>query len=251
MPKSEKQSRARALVYMPLSKRFSDLVLIVLSVPIVLPLCAALCCVLLIREGRPLFFAAPRVGQNGRPFLLLKFRTMTANDSRPEGMVCGGDAHHQISPFCAALRRYRLDELPQLWNVLRGEMTLVGPRPPDPRYVRAFPDIYKKVLKSRPGATGLATLFMQRYEARLLSQGRTDSETDALYCRFCIPRKARLDLIYQNQQETHGVFWFDLQIICQTLQMLLGRRRAKKTLISRSDGAHIGHSQRANLMKCQ
>ena len=96
------------------------------------------------------------------------------------------------------LRRSRLDEVPQLWNVLKGDMSFVGPRPPLRLYVERFPELYAKVLQSRPGVTGLATLVFHRHEEKLLAACRSAAETDAVYARRCVPRKARIDLIYQN-----------------------------------------------------
>ena len=77
---------------------------------------------------------------------------------------------------------------------------IVGPRPPTPHYVALFPDLYAQVLKSRPGITGLATVMFHRHEELMLAQCKTAKETEATYVRRCIPRKARLDLLYQNKR---------------------------------------------------
>ena len=98
------------------------------------------------------------------------------------------------------LRRYRLDELPQLWNILRGDISFVGPRPPLRHYVEKFPELYAEVLTSRPGITGMATLAFHRREEQLLAPCRTADETEEVYCRRCVPRKARLDLIYAQRR---------------------------------------------------
>jgi lipopolysaccharide/colanic/teichoic acid biosynthesis glycosyltransferase len=112
-----------------------------------------------------------------------------------------------------------LDELPQLWNVLRGDMSFVGPRPPVQVYVDDFPELYAQVLLNRPGITGLASLRFHRHEERLLAACKTREETDFAYRTRCIPRKAALDMIYQR----HRSFCFDLVLIWQTAKRLLLR----------------------------
>ena len=154
---------------------------------------------LLAREGRPILYVAERIGQGGRPFPLYKFRTMPMGADRVGG-VTGGDKAARLSPLHRLVRRTRADELPQLWNVIRGDMSLVGPRPPLRRYVEAFPGLYGAVLRSRPGITGLASLRLAAWEERLLSRCRTPEETEAAYRRLCVPRKARLDLLWQRNR---------------------------------------------------
>jgi lipopolysaccharide/colanic/teichoic acid biosynthesis glycosyltransferase len=127
--------------------------------------------------------------------------------------VSGGDKTARITHAGAFLRRTRLDELPQLWNILMGDMSFVGPRPPLRRYVVDYPGLYRRVLRARPGVTGLATLIYHRHEERLLRSCTTAAQTDAVYRRACIPRKARLDLIYLKRQSLA----LDLWIIFRTL----------------------------------
>ncbi len=116
--------------------------------------------------------------------------------------------------------------MPQLWNILRGDIGFVGPRPPLRAICRAVSRISTpQVLKSRPGVTGLATLRYHRTEARLLAATASRAETDAVYARRCVPRKARLDLIYQKNRS----LCFDLRLIGQTAgglfaHVILGRK---------------------------
>lgn len=170
-----------------------------------------------LREGRPLFYAAERMRAPDQPFRLWKLRTM-APDPADSG-VSGGDKASRITRTGRFLRRTRLDEIPQLWNVLKGDMSFVGPRPPLRQYVERFPVLYAQVLRSRPGLTGLATLRFHRHEERLLARCRTPEETDATYVRACIPRKARLDLIYQRRRTV----CLDLAILAQTFARVLSR----------------------------
>ncbi len=105
-------------------------------------------------------------------------------------------------------------------NILRGDLSFVGPRPPLREYVERFPEVYAEVLKSRPGVTGLATIRFHKHEERLLSRCETPEETDRVYCRICVPRKAQLDLIYQRHQST----CYDFDLVFQTISNLFRRR---------------------------
>lgn len=195
---------------MTLRKRLFDLfTAIVLSV-IVLPLVALIALAILLIDGGPVFHMGERMKTPTQGFRFYKFRTMRpdANDSG----VSGGDKAARITRTGAFLRRTRMDELPQLFNLLKGDISAVGPRPPLRQYVERFPEVYEQVLRARPGITGLATVYFNRHEHRLLSRSRSADETDAIYCRACIPRKARLDMIYQ----AHQGFCFDIMIILKT-----------------------------------
>jgi len=203
---------------MTAGKRALDLFLaLVLAVLLLLPF-AVLLLVLFVREGRPLFYVAERMKAPGQPFGLWKLRTMPVGTGRSG--VSGGDKVARITPMGRFLRRARLDEIPQLWNVFRGDMSFVGPRPPLREYVERFPETYAQVLRSRPGITGLASLHIHGYEERLLATCQTAEETDALYIRRCIPKKAELDLIYQRNRS----LCFDLALIWRTGTGVLIRR---------------------------
>ena len=114
-----------------------------------------------------------------------------------------------------------MDEFPQLWNILKGDLSFVGPRPPLREYVERFPDIYNEVLKSRPGVTGLATIRFHKHEDRLLARCETAEQTDDVYCRICVPRKAKLDLIYQRHQN----MCYDFDLVFQTIGNLFRRSK--------------------------
>lgn len=199
-------------------KRIFDLFFASLLVVILGPVLAGLLLWLLIRQGRPLFYVAERMKGVDQPFDLWKLRTMTVVDA--DSGVSGGDKTARITPAGAWLRARRLDEFPQLWNILRGDLSFVGPRPPLRQYVEAHPEIYAKVLKSRPGVTGLASIVYHRHEDALLSRCATPEETDAVYGRICVPAKARLDLIYQRNQN----MCYDFDLVFQTIGNLFRRR---------------------------
>lgn len=203
---------------MTLSKRLFDLGLALLALPVLLLLTVVVALVLLLVQGRPVFYGSERMKTPGQGFTLWKFRTMSV--AAEDSGVTGGDKAARITPAGALLRRTRLDELPQVYNILRGDMSFVGPRPPLREYVERFPELYAQVLRSRPGITGLATLKYHAHEARLLQRCDSAAETDAVYARICVPAKARLDLIYQS----HQGLCFDFAILLQTLSKILRRK---------------------------
>jgi lipopolysaccharide/colanic/teichoic acid biosynthesis glycosyltransferase len=201
------------------AKRALDLtVALLLGAVLIWPL-LLLIIILLVTEGRPIFYVSDRMTTPDRSFRLIKLRTMRA--ATDPGGVTGGDKTNRMSRLHRLMRRTRADEVPQLWNVLRGDISLVGPRPPLPVYVRDYPDLYARVLRSRPGITGLATLHFADHEELLLSRCRTAAETDAVYRRRCIPRKARLDLIYQRRRS----LFLDLALIARTAARPFARLR--------------------------
>lgn len=199
-------------------KRIFDLFFVSLLVVILGPILIGLLIWLLIREGRPVFYVAERMKGVDQPFNLWKLRTMTVVDS--DAGVSGGNKSARITRTGARLRRTRLDEFPQLWNIIRGDLSFVGPRPPLREYVERYPDLYREVLKSRPGVTGLATIVYHKHEDALLSRCVTAEETDDIYTRICVPAKARLDLIYQRHQS----MCFDFDVVFQTIGNLFRRR---------------------------
>ncbi|MFV0490877.1 MAG: sugar transferase [Pseudorhodobacter sp.] len=204
------------------AKRILDLLLVLFFGTILLVPFGLLLLAMLVLEGRPLFYVAARMKAPGRPFPLWKLRTMPVTAGRTG--VSGGNKVAQITPMGRFLRRARMDEVPQLWNVLKGDMSFVGPRPPLPEYVDRFPALYARVLRSRPGITGLASLRIHDYEERLLAHCRDAAETDAVYSRRCVPKKAELDLIYQRNRN----FCFDLKLIWETGARVLIRRSFRR-----------------------
>ncbi len=198
-------------------KRAFDIVLALIGLAVTAPVIVGITIAILWRDGGPVFYVAERMKTPDQPFNLIKFRTMSNVAHDQNGGVTGGDKSNRITPIGRKLRRYRLDELPQFINVLRGDMGFVGPRPPLRQYTAAFPLLYSKVLQSRPGVTGLASLHYHRVEERLIASASTPAQTEAIYTKRCIPRKAALDLIYQR----HTSVCFDAMIMWQTLRRVL------------------------------
>jgi lipopolysaccharide/colanic/teichoic acid biosynthesis glycosyltransferase len=160
----------------------------------------------------PAFFRQQRVGQDGRLFWILKFRTMRLNNEGPQ-VTGAGDP--RITPIGAWMRHWKVDEWPQLWNVVKGEMALVGPRPEVPRYVAHYTLEQRKVLLVPPGITG-ASQLLYRNEEELL---RDAPDPEALYLQEIMPAKLALDLEYIRARNA----WSDLRLILETFGRVLGR----------------------------
>lgn len=196
---------------MSVSKRVLDIVLSLLLMLVLWPVALGIALAIKLTDGGAVFYIAERMRGVEQPFMLWKFRTM--RDAARNAGVSGGDKAARITPVGRVLRRSRLDELPQLWNILRGDISFVGPRPPLRCYVELFPALYGEVLKARPGVTGLATLAFHRREEVLLSACATPEETEAVYVRRCVPVKAKIDLIYARERG----LCYDLQLMVATV----------------------------------
>lgn len=202
---------------MPFSKRAFDISLaLILLIPLSLVM-VIVSMVLLVAQGRPIFYAAPRMRSPDTPFTHLKFRTMLRQDD--DFGVTGGHKKWRITPLGRFMRRTRIDELPQLFNILRGDMSFVGPRPTIREYVERFPAVYAQVLKSRPGVTGLATLIYHRHEDKILVNCKSAEATEKAYATRCLPAKLKIDLIYQRNRS----FRLDMWIMWQTIMIVLVR----------------------------
>lgn len=201
---------------------FACLLMVILS-----PVIIGLLVWLWLGQGGPLFYISERMKTPTQGFNLWKFRTMHVADD--DQGVSGANKNSRITKTGVWMRRSRLDELPQLFNILRGDLSFVGPRPPLREYVERLPDVYDKVLQSRPGVTGLATIVYHKHENALLSRCSTSQETDDVYCRDCVPRKARLDMLYQQHQS----LWFDFDLVFQTIGGLVRRTSSKQMTVAK------------------
>ena len=156
--------------------------------------------------GGPAIFSQQRVGKDGRLFTMYKFRTMT-NSPGGSSVSVMGDA--RVTPLGARLRHYKLDELPQLWNVLRGDMSFVGPRPDVPGYADQLEGEDREMLQLRPGITGPASLKYRDEEELLASVPDPQRYNDEVI----FPDKVRINRYYLH----HYSFWTDLRIIVATV----------------------------------
>ena len=199
------------------AKRLMDVVFSVLLLVVLAPVMAGLSIWLLCRQGRPIFHISDRMCSPQRRFGLIKFRTMKVTAGRDQ--ILGGYAFRDVTPTGRWMRKSRLDELPQLWNILKGDLSFVGPRPVLPEYVEAFPDLYNDVLSVKPGVTGLATLAYKERESVLLASCTSADVTHDMYVRRCIPQKARLDRHYIRTR----TLLRDVLLVFQTIGELVRR----------------------------
>ncbi len=192
-------------------KRALDLALAAAGLVVTAP--ALLLIALLVRKSSPgpVIFSQERVGRYGRLFLIHKFRTLRVDAAGPL-VSASGDS--RVTPVGAVLRRTKLDELPQLWDVLRGEMSLVGPRPEVPIYAELWPSAVREtILSVRPGITDPASLLF-RNEADELGLA---ADPDKHYRTALLPRKALLYAEYVRTRSLAG----DLAILLRTVQTLI------------------------------
>ena len=157
----------------------------------------------------PALYRQIRIGQFGKPFWIIKFRTMVVNADKL-GLPLTKGEDQRITKIGRLLRKTKLDELPQLWNVLRGDMSFVGPRPEVPRYVGAYTPEQREILKYKPGITDLATMLFRDEE--ILLKGAKDVE--GFYLKYCLPKKIELNLQYGQQAGLPQDVWIILQTLC-------------------------------------
>ncbi|HEU5142755.1 MAG TPA: sugar transferase [Solirubrobacterales bacterium] len=223
MERREAESR-RARI--PLARRVVDLGVLAFLAPLLaLPTLLVVLVVFLDSPGS-VFFRSRRVGYRGRPFEMVKFRTMRVDNA---GHAVAGADDDRITPVGRFLRATRLDELPQLWNVLRGEMSLVGPRPELEEFVALHPEEYVEILSVPPGITGPTQLRYAGVEPHLLS---LHADPERFYRDELLPDKVRLDLEYARSRS----LGLDLATLSRTLLLppvLLLRRRGSDETPSR------------------
>jgi lipopolysaccharide/colanic/teichoic acid biosynthesis glycosyltransferase len=196
-------------------KRALDLLLGGLGVLLLSPVLAAVAVIVVLDSPGPVFFRQTRVGRGFRPFRIVKFRTMVTDAARRGGTLSIGD-DPRVTRVGRRLRRLKLDEVPQLFNVLAGDMSLVGPRPEVPEYVEQFQTEYADILTVRPGMTDLASL-KYRDESALLAAA---ADPAAEYVRVILPDKIRLAREYVRRSS----LLFDLSLILRTLGAVVGGR---------------------------
>jgi lipopolysaccharide/colanic/teichoic acid biosynthesis glycosyltransferase len=214
---TETRLHKRGLRY---SKRALDLVASFLGLFFASPLFIYIAIRIKRESPGPVFYRGKRVGKHGKPFQILKFRTMYETPENHNGSRLTVKNDSRVTPFGAWLRETKLNELPQLWNVLVGEMSLVGPRPEDPHFVEQWDaEVKTEVLSVRPGMTSPASVTYRDEESLL---GGTSVLDD--YLRTILPEKLRLDQLYVR----HYNFLGDLDTIFMTLTLLLPGLRTKK-----------------------
>ena len=192
------------------AKRLFDLLTSLAGLILLSPILVLIAIAVKLDSPGPVLFRGQRVGRDGRLFGLYKFRSMMVNAAqRGPGITAAGDP--RITRVGRVLRRTKLDELPQLINVVRGEMSLVGPRPEDSRYVAFYTPEQRRVLSVRPGITGMASVKYRNEEAILPQSSLNDA-----YVNKVMPEKLAIELAYLDRQ----TFWRDLGVLALTFLAL-------------------------------
>ncbi|HBB35160.1 MAG TPA: glycosyl transferase [Cyanobacteria bacterium UBA8803] len=195
-----------------IAKRVFDLFFSLVSIAILLPLFVAIAAWIKLDSPGPIFFRQIRIGQFGHEFTIYKFRTMVAN-AEALGKQITATHDQRITRSGQFLRKYKLDELPQLFNVLKGEMSFVGPRPEVPKYVALYTTDQLRVLEVPPGITDLASIQF-RNEGDLLVNTPNPEE---IYIQEIMPQKLELN----RQYITQASLGFDLLLILKTLWQVI------------------------------
>jgi lipopolysaccharide/colanic/teichoic acid biosynthesis glycosyltransferase len=194
-------------------KRGLDVCLALLGLAVLWPVLLA-CAIAVKRDSvGPIFYRGSRTGLHGKPFRIWKFRSMVIDAEDRGGTTTGGD-DPRITRVGRVLRKYKLDELPQLWNVLRGDMSFVGPRPEVAEYTDLYTLDERRILDVRPGITDLSSIEFSDLQAHVGIE-----DPDETYRRVVLPRKNRLRLQYVDQQSLS----LDLEILVRTVALVASR----------------------------
>ena len=194
-------------------RRAFDAAAAALGLLLLSPVLAVVAAAIKLDDGGPVFYGQHRLGRGLRRFRLWKFRTMVPNADRLGGAITI-NRDPRVTRVGAILRKYKVDELPQLWNVLKGDLALVGPRPELEPYVRMYAAEYRELLRHRPGITDPASLAY-RNESELLAS----ADAEELYARKVLPDKLRLSLEYARRRS----FYSDLHLILRTVLSIVRR----------------------------
>ena len=175
--------------------RFFDILFSIIGLVLLSPLFTVLYLLIRIESQGGGFYSQERIGKNGKPFKLFKFRSMRIGSDK-KGLITIGEKDNRITHTGYFLRKYKLDELPQLWNVFIGDMSLVGPRPEVKKYTDLYTDEQRQVLKVRPGITDWASI---KYvdENKILGEAK---DPDEAYVTLIMPNKIKLNMVYINHQ---------------------------------------------------
>ena len=202
-------------------KRVVDIVLSAAGLVILAPVFLVLAAIVKLTSRGPVIYRSSRVGRDGKPFTIIKFRTMIPNAEYLGGAITTAD-DPRLTPTGRFLRRYKLDELPQLVNVLSGDMSLVGPRPEVQKFVDLYTEEEKAILTLAPGITDWASLWNSDEDSLL--EGWSDPER--VYLEMIRPEKLRLQMEYVRRRS----FWVDMSILGETVWTLGSRMLGRDSL---------------------
>ena len=192
-------------------KRIFDIILSLLGLIILLPFMLIIAILIKLDSKGPIFFKQVRVTKNGREFEIFKYRTMRVGSDKYSQITVGKD--NRITKIGAFLRKYKLDEIPQLINVLIGDMSLVGPRPEVPKYVALYTDEQKEILKVRAGITDYASIEFSDENDLLASE----EDPEKAYIEKIMPKKIELNKKYLSEIS----ILTDIKIILLTIKKIL------------------------------
>jgi len=195
-------------------KRLFDIVFSILGLLILSPVLLIVCVSIFFESGRPVIFKQERLGRNWKRFELYKFRTM--NSQRVSGQAgCTANNDNRVTRMGGYLRRYKLDEIPQLVNVLKGDMSFVGPRPELVKFAEYYREKYDRILEVRPGITDLAAI--QYRNEHVLLNGASSRDLEQVYVSEILPKKLEHSLEYLKERS----FFYDLKLIFKTISVVI------------------------------
>ena len=192
-------------------KRFFDLILSFIGLLIIVPILFLITILIKISSSGPVFYKQARVGKNNKDFKIFKFRTMHVN-AHKKGLLTVGGRDPRVTSIGYYLRKFKLDELPQLINVFKGDMSFVGPRPEVRQFVNLYSEIQMKVLNVKPGITDLASIEF-RNENEILSK---EEDPNQYYIDYIMPKKLEINLKYINQRNLLK----DFVVIIKTIKVI-------------------------------
>jgi lipopolysaccharide/colanic/teichoic acid biosynthesis glycosyltransferase len=192
-------------------KRLFDILFSFIGLLLLQPFFIVIAIMIKIDSTGPVFFRQGRVGKNFRRFMIYKFRTMVV-DAEKKGLRITSGGDRRVTRVGRMLRKFKIDELPQLFNVLKGDMSLVGPRPEVEEYVKLYEEDYREILKRRPGITDVSSIIFREEEAVLENQ----ADPEGYYKKILLPEKIRLTKEYIEKSS----FLYDLKLVLNTLHRI-------------------------------
>jgi len=192
-------------------KRLFDLLFSSIGLLLLQPLFIVTAIMIKVDSAGPIFFRQERIGRNFRRFMIYKFRTMVV-DAEKKGLRITSGGDRRVTRVGRMLRKFKIDELPQLFNVLKGDMSLVGPRPEVEEYVTLYEEDYREILKRRPGITDVSSIIFREEEAVLKSQ----ADPEGYYKKILLPEKIRLAKEYIENSS----LLYDLKLVLNTLHKI-------------------------------
>ncbi len=194
-------------------KRSFDILFASLGLVVLFPVCCLVALIIRFTSPGPIFYASPRVGLNGKLFKMLKFRSMVTGADQVGPLITASD-DRRVTRIGRFLRRTKLDELPTLWNVLKGDMSLVGPRPENPKSAALYTEDQRRIWQVRPGVTSLATIKYRNEETMLAGAQNLEDKYYEI-----MQDKLRLELEYIQHQS----LWLDIRIVFGTLSAIFDK----------------------------